>query len=195
MSLIGSKTKADFIEWETAQLLIQKLERDGDWKFALLFSIGTYTGLRISDLLALTWNDLLNRESMQITEKKTKKGRKITINPQLQEIINRIYNAHSGLNPDELIFLNRWGTGAITRQYVNHKLKQIAVVYKITKDPATIKSHSLRKSFGRRVFENNDNSELSLILLSDILNHSSIKTTKIYLGIRDKEIQDVYTNL
>lgn len=195
MSLVGSKTKADFIEWETAQLLVQKLERDGDWKFALLFSIGTYTGLRIADILSLTWNDLLNRESMQITEQKTKKGRKITINPQLQEIINRIYNNHSGIKPDELIFLNRWGTGAITRQYVNHKLKQIAVVYKITKDPSAIKSHSLRKSFGRRVFENNDNSELSLILLSDILNHASVKTTKIYLGIRDKEIADVYVNL
>lgn len=58
-----------------------------------------------------------------------------------------------------------------------------------------IKRHSLRKSFGRRVFENNDNSERSLILLSEMFNHTSIKTTKIYLGIREKEMFDVYDNL
>ena len=52
-----------------------------------------------------------------------------------------------------------------------------------------------RKSFGRRVWENNERSERGLIMLNEILNHTSIKTTKIYLGIRDKEIQDIYQNL
>ena len=195
MSLKGSKTKSDYIEWNTAQLLVQRLERDGDWKFALLVATGIFTGLRISDILSLKWNDLLGRGSMQITEKKTKKDRTITINPQLQEIVSRIYLKQKVTDPDDLIFLNRWGTGAITRQYVNGKLKRIATKYQITKDVSSIKSHSLRKSFGRRVFESNDSSELSLLLLSDILNHSSPKTTKIYLGIRDREIQDVYVNL
>ena len=195
MSLKGSKTKSDYIEWGAAQSLILKLERDGDWKFALLVSIGSFTGLRISDLLVLRWDDLLWQDVLKVTEQKTKKDRKITINPQLQEIISRIYKSQGEINLDSLIFLNRWGTGAITRQYINTKLKKIAVKYKITKDPSSIKSHSLRKSFGRRVFEANDGSERSLILLSDILNHTSIKTTKIYLGIRDKEIEDVYVNL
>jgi integrase len=195
MSLQGSKTKSDFIEWGTVQSLILKLERDKDLKFALLVAVGVYTGLRIGDVLSLRWNDLLERESLQVTEQKTKKGRKITINPQLQAIVRRVYGKQGGAEPDGLIFLNRWGTAAISRQYVNNKLKLIAAKYKVTKDPSAIKSHSLRKSFGRRVFENNDNSERSLILLSDILNHSSIKTTKIYLGIRDTEIADVYVNL
>jgi hypothetical protein len=44
-------------------------------------------------------------------------------------------------------------------------------------------------------FENNDNSERSLIPLNEIFNNSNIKTTKVYLGIRDKEIFDVYDNL
>ncbi len=195
MSLKGSKTKSDYIEWGTAQSLILKLERDNDWKFALLVAIGTYTGLRISDILVLKWNDLLNRDILQVTEQKTKKDRKISLNPQLREIITRIYSTQKEIDLDGLIFVNRWGTGAITRQYINQKLKRIAIKYKIGKDPSAIKTHSLRKSFGRRVFENNDNSERSLILLSDILNHTSIKTTKIYLGIRDKEIEDVYVNL
>lgn len=195
MSLQGSKTSSAYIEWEKVQSLILKLERDSDWKFALLVSIGTFTGLRISDILSLRWNDLLGEDILRIVEQKTKKERKITINPQLKENIDRIYKSQRGIDPDALMFLNRWGTGAISKQYVNTKLKKIAAKYRIAKDPTTIKSHSLRKSFGRRVFENNDNSEKALILLSDILNHSNVKTTKLYLGIREQEIQDVYVNL
>lgn len=195
MSLKGSKTSSDYIEWNTIQTLILKLERDGDLRFSLLIAIGVYTGLRVSDLLSLKWNDLLGHDTLHIVEKKTRKNRKITINSQLQEIVTRIYNAQKVTDRDELIFLNRWGTSAISVQYVNNRLKKIAEKYKVGKNPSAIKSHSLRKTFGRRVFESNDNSERALILLSDILNHTSVKTTKIYLGIREREIQDVYTNL
>lgn len=192
MALAGQKTKSDFIEWDKLQTLILKLERDGDTKFALLISIGIYTGLRISDILSLRWKDIEGKEFIEIVEKKTKKFRKVRINQTLKEIINRNY--HNELN-ENLIFLNRFNTSSISVQYVNRKLKNLAEEYKISKEPGKIKSHSLRKSFGRRVFENNDNSEKSLILLSEMFNHTSIKTTKIYLGIREKEMFDVYDNL
>ena len=32
-------------------------------------------------------------------------------------------------------------------------------------------------------------------MLNEIFNHSNIRTTKIYLGIREKELFDVYQNL
>ncbi|MEI7898074.1 MAG: tyrosine-type recombinase/integrase [bacterium] len=195
MSLPGQKTKSDYLEWGKAQSLILKLERDGDRNFALLISIGIYTGLRISDILTLRWVDIIGKEFIEITEKKTKKFRKIKINPQLSEIINRSIVAGKITKHDGLIFFNRFGTNAISVQWVNRALKEIAIKYSLGKDLDSFTSHSLRKSFGRRVFENNDNSERSLILLSEMFNHSNIKTTKVYLGIRDKEIYDVYDNL
>jgi site-specific recombinase XerD len=69
------------------------------------------------------------------------------------------------------------------------------VKYQTVKDPSKVKTHSLRKSFGRRVWENADRSEQGLLMLNEIFNHSSIKTTKIYLGIREKELLSVYENL
>lgn len=192
MALAGQKTKSDFIEWDKLQSLILKLERDGDTKFALLISIGIYTGLRISDVLSLRWKDVEGKEFFDVIEKKTKKFRRVRINPTLKEITSRNYHNEP---LDNLIFLNRFNTSSISVQYVNRKLKNLAEEYKISKEPGKIKSHSLRKSFGRRVFENNDNSEKSLILLSEIFNHVSIKTTKVYLGIREKEMFDVYDNL
>lgn len=193
MALLGQKTKSDYIEWEKLQSLILKLERDGDLKFSLLISFGIYTGLRISDILVLRWKDVIENDYIEVIEKKTKKFRRIKINQNLNDIILRLYkNANDNEN---LIFLNRFQTSAISIQYVNRKLKELAIEYKISKEPGKIKSHSLRKSFGRRVFENNDNSEKSLILLSEMFNHNNIQTTKIYLGIREKEMFDVYDNL
>ena len=193
MALKGQQTKSDFIEWDKLQSLILKLERDGNRKFALLISIGIFTGLRISDILVLRWKDVVAQEFVEVVEKKTKKFRRVRINQHLQDIISRIYTDENDL--ENLIFLNRFQTSAISVQYVNRELKNLAIEYKLSKEPAKIKSHSLRKSFGRRVFENNDNSERSLILLSEMFNHTSIKTTKIYLGIREKEMFDVYDNL
>lgn len=195
MALSGQRTTADYIEWDKLQNIILKLERDGDYKFALLLSIGSYTGLRISDILKLKWIDVLEKDFIEVIETKTKKFRRIKINPSLKEAIERIFIKLNIVNIDDYIFMNRFNTSTISTQYINKKLKLLAKKYKLSKNPERIKSHSLRKSFGRRVFENNDNSEKSLILLSEIFNHSNIKTTKIYLGIRDKEIFDVYDNL
>lgn len=192
MALAGQKTKADYIEWNKLQSLILKLERDGEPKFALLVSIGIYTGLRISDILSLTWSQVIEKEIIEITEKKTKKFRKIKINQHLQDIITRNYNYQKLENQ---IFLNRFNTSTMSVQYINRKLKLIANQYNIKKNTSNISCHSLRKSFGRRVFEQNDNSEKSLILLSEIFNHTSLKTTKTYICIRENEISDAYDNL
>jgi len=193
MGLQGQKTKSDYIEWNKLQNLIHKLERDGEWKFSLLLSIGSYTGLRISDILSLKWSDVIGNETIEIVEKKTKKLRRIKINTNLKETFIRMETNSNNL--DDFIFLNRSGTSTFSIQYVNRKLKKIVEKYNVVKDSNMIKSHSLRKSFGRRIWENNDNSERSLIILSEMFNHSTIKTTKIYLGIREKEIDDVYENL
>ena len=195
MSLIGSKTKSEYIEWDKLQSLTQKLERDGDLKFCLLITTGMYTGLRISDILSLRWKDLLEKESVEITEKKTGKLRKISINPTLQETVSRLSSKINRFNPEQYIFLNKYGKKTISRQFVNWKLKELMKKYEVVKNIKGVKSHSLRKSFGRRVWENNEKSEKGLIMLNEIFDHSSIKTTKIYLGIREKEIMDVYQNL
>ena len=195
MALKGQKTKSDYVEWNKIQDLILKLERDGQNKMSLLICVGIFTGLRISDILKLEWSYIYGHDFLDLTEKKTGKFRKIKINPSLKESVNRNYEILNPKKTEGLIFLNRFGKKPISVQYINRNLKKIVRDYKVVKDPSTIKSHSWRKSFGRRIFENNDNSEKSLILLGEMFNHSNISTTKIYLGIRDKEIQDVYDNL
>lgn len=191
MALKGQKTKSDFLEWEKMQTLILKLERDGEWKFALLISSGCYLGLRISDLLQLKWSDILAQDYYTLIEKKTKKERRVTINPELREIVNRIYSKVL-VDENQYMFINRFGTKTISTQHVNTKLKELLKYYGFKGQFST---HTFRKSLGRRIWSVNNFSEQSLIMLSQLFNHSSIQTTKIYLGIREKEISNLYLSV
>ena len=140
-------------------------------------------------------------QPIEITENKTKKYRKIRINEELKKDFIRIHDKLSSSplssirirDQEEFIFTNKYKTIHISPQYVNTKLKEIVRRYKI--NGSKISSHSLRKSFGRRVWEINNHSDKSLIILSEMFNHSNIAVTRKYLGIRQSEIFDVYESL
>lgn len=194
MSLKGSTTTTTYIEWNDFILLITRLEKDENYKFCLLVSIGVFTGLRISDLLGLKYSDLLNGETFLIKEKKTQKQRSIKVNKDLKEIIVRIVQKSKVNDLEQLIFLNKYGTKSIDKSYVNVKLKEIVKMYRIRLD-GNVSTHTFRKTLGRRVMEVNNYSNESLILLMDLFGHSSMSITKRYLGIREQEIHNVYDSL
>ncbi len=77
-------------------------------------------------------------------------------------------------------------------QQVNRLLKE---AFKRETKSKNISSHSLRKGFGRRVWENDNQSERALVYLMELFNHSSLAITKRYLGIRQEELDDIYMNL
>ena len=93
------------MDWDTFKSLIGKLERDGEYKFCLLISIGVFTGLRISDLLELRFNQF-ESDILTIQEQKTTKTRRIKINSDLKEIVERIKNRMVVTDADRYIFLN-----------------------------------------------------------------------------------------
>ena len=194
MSLKGSNTTATYLEWAEFQFLIQRLEKDKDYKYCLLIATGVYTGLRISDLLNIKYSDIIGKERLVVTEKKTNKRREIKINKDLRELVERIFQLQNTSNSDNYMFINRFGSKPIDKSYVNVQLKRIQRKYRIKLD-AGFSTHSFRKTLGRRVISVNDNSEMSIYLLMELFGHSSPQITKRYLGIRQQEIFDVYDAL
>ena len=91
MSLKNSNTTSDYIEWEKAVNLVHRLYNDGNYRMSLLIGCGIFCGLRISDLLQLTWAMLLDGSSFEIVEKKTKKQREVRINANFQKHIRDCY--------------------------------------------------------------------------------------------------------
>ena len=88
-------------------------------------------------------------------------------------------------------FINATGQ-PLSIQRVNVLLKQIKTKYGL-KTVRNISSHSLRKTFGRKVFESaGENANMALVRLSELFNHSNVAITKIYLGIRQEELLETY---
>lgn len=194
MSLKGQNTTTSYMEWNDFISLITRLEKDEEYKFCLLISLGVFTGLRIGDLLSLRYNDVLGKEVFKLKEIKTGKERSIKINKDLKEIIERIVSKLKILNKNEFIFINKFGTKPIDKSYVNVRLKEIFKKYRI-KVNGNISTHTFRKTLGRRVVEVNDYSNHTLVLLMELFGHSSMSITKRYLGIREQEIHSVYDSL
>ena len=193
MSRKHTVTTSDYLPWDSMLSLVQKLYRDGNYRMSLLIGCGAFFGLRISDLRELTWSQLLDSETITLNEAKTGKRRTIKVNENYSKHILDCYNALGIKDRSEKAFLSRKGT-IYSVQQVNRLLKDIKARYGLKVDHFS--THSLRKTFGRRVVEQaGTQSEMALIKLSEIFNHASPMVTRRYLGLRTQELNEVYDSL
>ena len=187
---------ADAMDWNEAMQLVSRMYDNRQYRDCLLVAAGCYLGLRISDLLRLRWMDLLENE-VTITEKKTGKTRTLRINPSLQRLAINCRKALGRPSEEAYIFVAEGKGQPITRQAVDLMLKRVKVKYHI-KSAKVFSSHTLRKTFGRRVWLqecDKGRGEQALVLLCDVFSHANVATTKRYLGIRQDEILSVYDSL
>lgn len=190
MSLKYSQTTSDFLQWDEAMKLIRLLYKDANYKMSLLISLGCFWGLRISDILSLKWNDILNLDEFSIIEHKTGKQRTIRINSQLKRHIADCYKQINPIGINAPVLVSQKGT-VYTIQRINIILKEIKAKYKLS--IKNFSCHSLRKTFGRQVYNQNaDNAELALVKLMELFNHSNVAITKRYLGLRQEELLHTY---
>lgn len=190
MSVKNSRTTADYLEWNTMLNLIRRLYKDGEYRMSLFIGCGCFFGLRVSDLRKLTWSMLLADNKFELHEQKTGKRRVVKINADFQQHIQDCHDVLGISNDNEPCFLSRKGM-IMSTQRINVRLKEVKNHYKLKID--NFSCHSLRKAFGRKVFEaSGENAQMALVKLSELFNHSSVSITKIYLGIREDELLETY---
>ena len=195
MSQKHTYTTADYISWDTATNLVRKLFRNGDYRMSLLIGCGIFFGLRVSDLLTLSWNQILSGDEFVIFEKKTDKRRVIRINEGFKAHIADCYQALGIKDINEPCFLNRYGS-VLSLQMINRNFKAIKVKYQLKIE--NFSTHSLRKTWARQVYENENSQgrgDMALLKLSEIMNHSCPSITRRYIGLRQQELGEVYDNL
>jgi integrase len=190
------KTVTAPLKWTTAMKLLAIMRESDDLaESRLLFALGFYTGLRISDILKLRWIDL-EKPILIIEEQKTKKTRRIDLNSKLQAIVEQVRAIVQPIDRQDYIFKGRRGPGKnkpLTVVGANNRIRQVFARFDIqTQNPS---SHTLRKTFALRVYNVNQRSEDALILLSEIFNHSNISITRKYIGITQERITNVYLSI
>ena len=188
------------------------LIENGRYRDNMLFIVGINFGLRVSDLLQLRFNmvldnDLVFRNSFPILEKKTrntrkvKKNRYITINDAAIDAITlyltEMSKAGKVVRLDDYMFKgesNRCGSGnkPMTRVSVDRLLKSIAREVGLQ---SKVSTHTLRKTFGYHQMVMSGNDPRKLLLLQKMFGHSTAAQTLDYIGITSEEIEDAYRNL
>ena len=135
--------------------------------------------------MKLEWNQL-KKDEFELIEGKTKKRRLIQINDNVKNAINHFKGS---------LLYEKGGNPFISQKGTVYSVQQVNRLIKSEFKGERLSSHSLRKSFGRRVWDVNGRNDEALIFLSDIFNHSSTSVTRRYLGIRQEEIRDIYLSI
>ncbi|WP_435791674.1 tyrosine-type recombinase/integrase [Clostridium sp.] len=113
--------------------------RDQSFRNELLFILGINVGLRISDILKLTFDDVMNFKTMRakeyviITEKKTSKTKKFYIGSIVSKLIEGYANTLDEVVPEMYVFCSKKAkNNPISRQHawyiLNYAAEMIGIV-------------------------------------------------------------------
>ncbi len=145
------------------------------------------SGLRISELLALSTNDLHINQGLINVEGKGGKERIVPIGTEAQRALKTYLEAGRlklSKTPTPYVFLNRHGN-PISRVGFFKILKSLATEAGIEKN---VSPHTLRHSFASHLLE----AGVDLRYVQEMLGHSSISTTELYTHINKKQLIAVY---
>ena len=176
------------------------MKGESNYRDLLLFVLGINTGLRISDILALKWGNFLNGggrllkagDQLNVVEIKTKKVKSFVINRSVAEALKLYHDSLANVNPDDPVFSSRKtddGTlQPITRIAAWQMLNRYANMVGLNDGIGT---HTLRKTFGYHLYKKG----VALEYIQKMLNHSSPAVTLRYIGITQKQLNDIYVEL
>lgn len=170
----------------------------------MLFIIGINVGVRASDLRLLTWdfffekttdNTLRFRDGYSLRPKKTSKHNKY-VQLKFNDAVKKVVKWYVGMYPiddvKDYVFKSRKGDDAISVRSMWRMIKSTAKEAGISQNIGT---HSLRKSFCRRLYDNAMDKSKALVVLQKILNHSSSLTTLNYIGITSDDMDDAFDSI
>lgn len=186
---LGSKITVDPIRRMKDIQSISKMLSDNP-RNNLLFVMGTNNGLRTGDLLKLKVGNVKGMkvgDTLIIKEGKTGKRNMLVMNKSIYKSLQMYLEALKPMD-DDFLFASRKGKRSITIQCVNNMIKKWASEINLK---GNYGAHSLRKTWGyvqRTVYG------VGFEILCKRFNHSSPAITMRYLGIEDKEVQNILMN-
>ena len=163
----------------------------------LIFIVGINSGLRMSDILKLTWGDIFYKdesfkEAVRIVENKTEKFKDFYLNNSCKTAFNN-YIEEFGIkiSLNNHIFRSREG-GFIDVNTFSKSIKKAAIECGIKFNVAT---HTCRKTWAYNQIMAHQNDAYFMAHLMNLLNHSSISATLHYAGIEAEQYKKYYDDV
>lgn len=161
---------------------IGKYLRNKSERNYIMFLIGVYSGLRITDILGLKVKDVKSKNQISMREKKTGKQRIFPINPFLKRALGSYIEDYNLDMDDYLIRSQGKMNKPITRDMAYKIMKEAAEYFGLM----NIGTHTLRKTFGYHFYMQTKD----IVTLQKIFNHSDPSITLIYIGIEQSKINE-----
>lgn len=164
----------------------------GNMRNYTLVVLGLNSALRVSDILNLKWGDVFDFEEnkfkthVYVKEKKTGKNKKFLLNQNATGAILKLKRKLGHINILDYIFKSREGQNKPITRYMAIKIIKSSCEAVGIKEH--IGCHSLRKTFGYHSWKKG----VPIPILMELYNHSNQSITKLYLGISQDDIDDVY---
>ena len=152
-----------------------------------LFTIGINCALRASDLLSLTVGQVKNlkaKDSLTIREHKTSKVKVVTFNKTMADAVQNLLSSRNNLDEEDFLFIGQRGN-VLSVPALNLKIKRWMKRLNVK---GNYGCHSLRKTW---CFHHYTRNNVPLPTLMKALNHSSQAITLRYIGIEEKDIEDL----
>jgi integrase len=171
---------------------IKKIKKNlqGNSRDLLLFTLGINNGLRISDLLKLKVKevrDMKPGETLKVIEQKTGKPNVMMINKAVYKALIDYLNEKEP-DDEEYLFKSRNGENKpLARETVNKMVKEWCSFIK----NGNYGTHSLRKTFG---YVQRTEYKIGFDVLCKRFGHSNPSITMRYLGINDREVNEILLN-
>ena len=161
-----------------------------------LFMIGVSTGGRISELLGLQIGDVYQNgkpvtdllfDKSIVKGKETSRAVPVNVDGRhaIADLVNWHRDRYEDVEDNRPLFpsRNKRGNVALNRQTAHDMLKEAFLTAGLNGKLAT---HSLRKSFAQRVYEQSGD----IYLVQELLGHRSVATTQKYLGVNYAEARE-----
>lgn len=173
---------------EVERLLDIEIETPFDARNKAMLELMYATGLRISEVVSLEFNNIDYDECILRVMGKGSKERIVPINDIALECLKDYIENYRPLmiknNMNNYLFLNNHGN-MMTRQGVFKVLKKECLLKGITKN---VSPHTLRHTFATHLLENG----ADLRIIQELLGHSDIATTQIYTHLTNERLHQDY---
>lgn len=162
-----------------------------------MFTLAYYSGLRASEWLSLRIDDVVqyNKPRKHIRVRRThvkgkKEGREVRFHPAAQEAVQLWLAEHPCPDPKSPLFVTLKGRPKAL------SYKTAWLIYKMAYESLELEgclaTHSTRKSFCDRVYENTKH---DLVATQIALGHTSILTTHKYISFKEEEVEQAILDI
>lgn len=144
-------------------------------------------GLRVSEATNLRLSDIMSKEmKIRVRAGKGNKERYTLLSQRNLELLREYWKVfgHKNYDSEDYLFTSRWNGERLTNRGIQSSMLAATKRAGITKKATP---HTLRHSFATHLM----NDGVDLVIIQALLGHSNLKTTSIYLHVKDYTVLNV----